>query len=229
MSTLSQEEVAKIIKRLEKTYLPKGLGSKMNACSIASINLALSGHLTDKIPDCMSDVIGRWIVATQDRMPDAMRNSKEWKALLPWAAGTGKELEKERRDLILNWIWDVILPRFQIKACKLGLGPEWAAMLKHRDIRSAIKAQQAANDKFAPLSRNESDVCAQLHSVAYGVERLIERTSRPDGDSSYITTLAIDAMVRAVGNFSSGDWAEINPIGLLEKMIDLGEPKKATT
>jgi hypothetical protein len=70
--------------------LPSGLGTEESACSIAAINLALTGELTDDIPDCMSEVIGRWIIPTQDAMPAELRNSPRWKSLLPLAAGTGQ-------------------------------------------------------------------------------------------------------------------------------------------
>ena len=85
--------------------LPLGIGTRESACSIASINLALSGRLTDDIPYCMSDVIGKWIIHIQDEMPHAMRNSEAWKRLLPLAAGTGKDrkLEHLRLEMIKKW------------------------------------------------------------------------------------------------------------------------------
>ena len=56
--------------------LPVGLGSKETACSLAAINLALTGTLTDEIPDCMSKVIGRWVLVVQDVMSSKHRNSE---------------------------------------------------------------------------------------------------------------------------------------------------------
>src|SRR5882672_9277442 len=102
---------AKVEAYLKDRYIPAGLGTKEAACSIAAINLALTGELTDRIPECMSTVIGRWILIVQDSMPDDMRNSLEWRRLLPLAAGTGREREQERLALILKWVWETVLPQ----------------------------------------------------------------------------------------------------------------------
>lgn len=81
ISTITQKQADKIAAYLDTHELPKGLGSNESACSIAAINLALTGRLTDEIPACMSRVIGRWIIGIQDAAPHEMRNSPEWKRL----------------------------------------------------------------------------------------------------------------------------------------------------
>src|ERR1700743_2403223 len=130
MSTITAEQKSKISDYLSNHVLPKGLGTKETACSIAAINLALSGKLTDKIPNCMSYVIGRWIIRVQDAMPSDMRNSTKWKTLLPLAAGTGRNQddEKRRMNIILGWMWDTVLPHIQPVAEKYGFGEKWKAM-----------------------------------------------------------------------------------------------------
>lgn len=91
--TETQTKIAELLKNCHPT---SGLGqNEHEACSIVAINLALTGKLTDEIPDCMSPVIGNWIIRIQDAMPEEMRNSEEWKSLLPFAAGTGREFEKK--------------------------------------------------------------------------------------------------------------------------------------
>jgi len=74
--------------------------------------------------------IGAWIVPIQDAMPDSMRNSFEWRQLLPFAAGTGRdpEAERQRSELILGWLWNTILPQLQTVADQLGFGVPWADM-----------------------------------------------------------------------------------------------------
>jgi hypothetical protein len=94
--TFTQEHKAKLEQYLATHTLPSGLGSKESACSIAAINLAVSGELTDEIPDCMSGVLGTAAVVLQDAMPSEMRNSLRYKTLLPDMAGTGREHEQER-------------------------------------------------------------------------------------------------------------------------------------
>lgn len=74
-SILTDEQIQKIRDRIAATKeIPTGLGDEEAASSIASINLALTGQLTDDIPACMSPVIGRWIIRVQDRMPYEIRN-----------------------------------------------------------------------------------------------------------------------------------------------------------
>ena len=101
MTKLTPEQHQDIAATLANMTLSSGIGDRVNACSIAAINLALTNTLTDDIPLCMSLVIGNWIIAIQDAMPDAMRNSATWKGLLQLAAGTGREFEQER-DLIVR-------------------------------------------------------------------------------------------------------------------------------
>ncbi len=137
-------DIQKIADTVNRMHLPVGLGDEENACSIAAINLALTGELTDDIPQCMSEVIGRWIITTQDAMPDTMRNSAEWKALLPYAAGTGRALEKGRLALILDHMWGVTLPILQPLADAKGFGAEWKTMTTERTEAAAKAAAEAA-------------------------------------------------------------------------------------
>jgi hypothetical protein len=139
MSTITLQQRQSITEFLETHTLVRGIGKKENTCSIAAINLSLSGRLTDEVPMCMSDVIGRWIIVVQDSMPFEMRNSDEWKRLLPFAAGTGRDKENERLKLILNWMWTTVLPSLQSFADKLGFGEMWAEMC-------VKKTASAAND-----------------------------------------------------------------------------------
>ena len=66
MSTITTEQQTAIADFLKGRRIP---------CSVAAINLALFGRLTDHVPPCMSLVVGRWIIRIQDAMPDTMRNS----------------------------------------------------------------------------------------------------------------------------------------------------------
>jgi len=144
MSTITQEQAEKITAYLASHTLPSGLGTEESACSIAAINLALTGKLTDKIPDCMSLVIGRWIIRIQDAMPDDMRNSLEWKRLLPLAAGTGRDLEPQRKAVAIEWMWTVVLTQLQPLADKHGYGDAWLRMTTEKTQEAAIGAKKAA-------------------------------------------------------------------------------------
>jgi hypothetical protein len=144
MSTLTTEQQTKITDTLARMHLPSGLGDEHSACSIAAINLALTGTLTDHIPECMSEVIGYWIIGIQDAMPDELRNSARWKALLPLAAGTGRGHESERLDIILDWLWRVVLPDLQPQADAGGYGAAWRRMCEARAARAATAARATA-------------------------------------------------------------------------------------
>jgi hypothetical protein len=144
MSTITTEQQTAIASKLATMHLPSGLGDEHSACSIAAINLALSGKLTDEIPDCMSRVIGQWILVVQDAMPDDVRNSEEWKSLLPLAAGTGRVNERERLDIILDWMWGTVLPSLQSIADQQGFGRQWQKMTTDRTAESANAAAMAS-------------------------------------------------------------------------------------
>ena len=146
MSTITAEQQNAILDFVMGHKLPRGLGTKEEACSIAAINLALTGELTDAIPDCMSLVIGRWIIRVQDSMPDEMRNSPRWKELLPLAAGTGRDvgLEDKRMRLISEWMWTQVLPRVQPIADRYGFGTQWRVMCTEKTAAAAEAAARAA-------------------------------------------------------------------------------------
>jgi hypothetical protein len=118
--------------------IANGLGTKESACSIGGINLALTGELTDEIPECMSKVIGEWILVVQDPMPFQIRNSKLWKSLLPYAASTGRTREKDRLTIILDWMWGTVLPSVQPIADEHGFSKQWDAMLREKTGWSAV-------------------------------------------------------------------------------------------
>lgn len=116
--------------------IPDHLGNKENACSLGAINLAIDGEVRDYIPYPMSYVIGEYIRCIQDRIPERMRNSKEWKENLIEYVGTRHDdakVERKRFVMIQDWFWDVVLASLQETAEKLGYGNEWRMMREERD------------------------------------------------------------------------------------------------
>jgi hypothetical protein len=121
-----------------------GLGLEESACTIAAINLCISGRLTDARPDCVCRVIHKWVIPIQDAMPDDMRNNG-WTALVPLIAGSfNPELESKRKDLILDWMWTIVLPQLIPVAEKYGFGSEWTEMLDMKTSYAARAAYAAA-------------------------------------------------------------------------------------
>lgn len=162
MTTLTAEQTQAIAETVTRMHLPEGIGTAEAACSIAAINLALTGTLTDDIPECMSEVIGRWVIITQDRMSDEARNSAAWKALLPLAAGTGREREQERLAIALDAMWEA-LAWVQPTADRHGFGGAWTTMTLKRTAAAyaadtAYAAYAAAVD--AAVSRAQYDAWA---------------------------------------------------------------------
>jgi hypothetical protein len=141
--------------------LPSGLGDKESACTLAAINLAITGKLTDVIPSCMSLVLGSATIRLQDGMPDQMRNSKRYKRLIPDMPGTGRERDTERLAVLMDWMWTVVLPQLQPLADKNGFGPEWRKMCE-------VKTSAAAEAARAAVYADEADVYAARAAVYVG-------------------------------------------------------------
>ena len=198
--TFTQEHKAKLEQYLATHTLPSGLGTKESACSLAAINLALSGELTDEIPDCMSDVLGTATIVLQDAMPSEMRNSLRYKTLLPDMAGTGRKHEQERLAILINWMWSVVLPQLQPLADKHGFGSEWQTMC---NLKTAASARTAA-----AVAANRADYAA---AASYAAVRAADYAAA----SYYAATYA--ALCAA-----GGDLLEtVDPIGVLERMTYL--------
>ena len=194
MTTLYTPEVrAKLEDYLATHDLPSGLGDESSACSVAAINLALTGELTDDIPDCMSKVLGSATIALQDLMPHEMRNSDRYKAWLPTAAGTGRDHEQERLAVLMDWMWGTVLPHLQGLADEKGFGQEWREMCEQRTESVAAKA-----------------VAANAAAAAVAAEAAASAT--------YAASAAYDAYADRVGF-----WDAVDPIGVLERMTKIGE------
>jgi hypothetical protein len=198
---ITEDQKAAIAAKVESMELAVGVGNEVSACSIAAINLALTGKLTDDIPDCMSPVIGQWIIGVQDRMPTELRNSAGWKSLLPLAAGTGRAHEKERLALIMDWMWGTVLPAMQEVADRGGYGPEWSRMTTERSHDAAWAATRAAGAAYrATRAAGAAYRAAMVAGAAYRA-----------------------AMVaRAAAYAADGAWQVFDPVGLLERLINVG-------
>lgn len=198
MSTLTTHQADKIRHFLADKHIPAGLGTGDEACSIAAINLALNGELTDEIPPCMSPVIGRWIIVAQDSMPDALRNSPEWRELLPLAAGTGRDpkLEARRLGLIVDWMW-TCLASVQPVADASGFGSEWAAMCRTRSGTAAEVARAAAE-----------------RAAAWAAERAAAWAAAAEGAAA-----AAEGAARAA-RAEGAAWTAFDPVGFLRRLVD---------
>jgi len=207
--TFTTEQRAKLEDYLANHFLPSGLGSKESACSIAAINLAITGELTDKIPDCMSRVLGRATITLQDNMSTEMRNSARYKALLPNMAGTGRAKEKERLAVLIDWMWSTVLPQLQPLADDKGFGAEWSSMCRLKTSEAA----RCAADAAATAAR------AVHAAYAAGAGAYAAYAARA---AAYAAGHAAARSAAAAAYANTGTfWNAVDPIGVLERMTYL--------
>lgn len=187
--------------------LAVGIGTAEKACSIAALNLALTGTLTDKIPNCMSLVIGRWIISVQDPMPATIRDSAAYRELLVLAAGTGREHEAERKALVLSWMWDA-LALLQPLANKRGYGAAWATMLRERTQESARAASASASVSAHAAAANASAANAYAAEAAYAAS------------ASYAASAAASAAYAYAYAYARvAAWDTIDPVSCLRRLV----------
>ena len=201
----TQEADARLRDYLASHELVAGIGTQESACSVAAINLALTGKLTDTIPKCMSKVIGQWMMAVQDVMPLEMRNSSGWKCLLPMAAGTGRKREEERLALIMDWMWGTVLPDLQSVADQGGFGAEWRTMCVEKSPDAAWAARDAA---WAAMAAG---------AAATGAARAAAWAA---GDAAWAARAAgaAGAAARAAATGAAA-WERYDPVGLLARLV----------
>jgi hypothetical protein len=241
--TFTQEHRAKLEQYLATHDLPEGLSVEESACSIAAINLAISGRLTDEIPDCMSDVLGEATIRLQDAMPGEMRNSLRYKTLLPDMAGTGREHEQERRTIIMDWMWSVVLPQLQPLADKHGFGDAWKNMCQLKTAASALAARAlaaaaaraaralaaaaAAADDAAARAAAADDAAARaaasLAAASLAAARAAAGAAAHAADAADVAAARAAARTAAGASRAAGGdlWVTVDPIGVLERMTYL--------
>lgn len=201
----TKEHAANLEQYLETHTLPVGLGSKERACSIAVINLAISGELTDTIPDCMSKVLGKAIIPLQDGIPNDMRNSARYRAMLQRAPGTGRDKEEERLEVLMDWMWGTVLPKLQPYADDNGFGDEWHKVCDERTETAAEAAEAAiytADARFVEVAATYAAAAARFAADA--------AVYTADADRVYFIK-------------RNDFWQEVDTIGVLERMIAVGD------
>ena len=218
MSTITTEQQAAIAAKVNGMTLPSGLGDEHAACSIAAINLALTGRLTDAIPDCMSRVVGQWIITVQDAMSFKIRNSPRWKGLLPLAAGTGREHEEERIALILDWMWGTVLPTLQPLADARGFGADWRRMTTERTVEAARAAEAAAEARLVGSVRP-----AKVAATAAWAKTWATRAEKAQVWAEEAASAAARVAEEAEKAAKTPAWEQFDPCALLERLIAVGE------
>jgi hypothetical protein len=166
----------------------------------------------------MSPVIGQWIMRLQDAMPGELRNSPRWRLLLPLAAGTGRERESERLAIMLDWMWGVVLPQLLPRAENQGFGAEWEKMLLDRVSTAYAAAAAAAAVAAAVGAPPGAPAYAAANAAAAAAAAATASTAYAAANAAASYAAASTA---ALAQY----WENIDPCGLLEKLITLPESK----
>ena len=206
--------------------IPIGLGDKEAAGSVAAINLAISGTLTDDIPECMSQVIGKWVINVQDRMPEELRNSERWKTALVYAAGTGRDYEDERFDMLVRWMWTTVLPSVQPTADKHGFGEQWRHMCDTRTEAATRNLYRVIFKRCGNPTRRigQYDFPEDAFEAAYAAVNAADVARAKVKDDINVELSYISAMAFTLSHVidASNDpniWERFNPPGLLEHLV----------
>jgi hypothetical protein len=218
--SFTKEDREKVSRFLSTVNLSEGVGFVETPCSIAAINLALTGNLTDDCPPCMSPIIYRFIIEVQDAAGYEMRNSREWKALLPWAAGSldEEEIERERLSMMRDWMWDSVLPK--LKPAE-DFKDAWATMLQGRS-REAAKALWL-------LTGGREDVIGDgySHTVASEVEnayvcfgREIPLVNSQLGSMLSAAEYVAESLAGSCPSAVHAAWRSFEPAALLRRLIE---------
>ena len=191
-------------------HIPAGIGTEEAACSVAAIRLAWDGELSDEPPPCMSRALAQWIIGVQDAMPASIRDSAEWRGLLPLAAGTGREREAERVAVIMDWLWETVMPLAQPVADEHGFGAEWRTMCETR-TEAAADAADAATRAVNAAARAAANAAAR--AAAYAADA---------AEAAYAAYAAADAAYAAYMAAYATDapaWDVFDPVATLRKII----------
>ena len=196
--------------------IPHGFGTERAACSMAAIRLAWDGELSSRPPRCMSAVLGEWLPVIQDEMPDEVRNSAAWKAILPLAAATGREREDERQRVIEQIMWENLVYG-QTLADRGGYGREWRLMCRNHTKKTAIAVKDAAEELIEIDSYEH-------YSAKYTANCVYWYLCNKDGD----VLEAVNRAARAVCNIADmpvedraeQHWDRIDPIASMLRIIN---------
>ena len=221
-------------------HIPSGMGTEEAACSVAAIRLAWDGVLSDQPPPCMSPTIAQWIIVVQDQMPETIRNSAEWRSLLPLAAGTERMKESKRLSIIMDWVFSTVLPYIQPLADERGFGKEWREMCAIRTEETARAARNAAYNTawtadaadaallallaIGPTSATYAANAATNTAMAVYAARAATKASPFTANAATVKAVeAVEARgITHVAAWEASDaaWRAFNPVATLRKLIE---------
>lgn len=160
----------------EHPQLSEGQGSGDRLCSIAALNMAVTGRLSDARPTCVARSLYDWVIAVQDAMPEAIRQSPAWAEQLPrligsaYPSGVYVVAEHRRIRACHDFMWQALRLAMPYGAWPVEAD---ASVIAACDLRS-LEAIMAARGQAAvgthsdlPFARGVRDALnAAAHAVA---------------------------------------------------------------
>ena len=194
----------------EDARLVHGVGeSTTERCTIAAINIALTGKLTDKAHPCVSEVIRQWVIRVQDAMPVEMLNEPQWRQAAIGIAGSAAppEVEQRRVELTVEWMWDRLADPAVLAAVPVSARGMWDRMLAERTADAARAAYAAA---YAAADAATYAACA----AAYAADA---------ADAATYAAAAATAAYAAYAYAGGADayWRRADPALLLAQLVKL--------
>ena len=238
MTTLARDRAAIAAVLADMPHLAVGVGSRDSACTVAVINLALTGEVTDDCPDCMSPVLHRAVIVLQDAMPAELRDSASYRALVHLMAGTADGRDDARLAILQDWMWTVVLPTHQAEADRLGYGDAWEQMCSLRTYVAAKDASAAAEAAGASAAAQAAiaaakavwaagkaawaaSVAAQTAGAAKAAKAAKFAKAAKSAGVAWAAEAARAAAKAADAAGAARDyWAIVDPVGLVGRFID---------
>ena len=217
---------ARLTDYLQTHRLKSEPGSTQTPCSIQAINIALRGTPSTVVPQCMSEVLGNFIMTIQDAIPNELLNGPEWKRMLPQAAGTQRDLERERSQAITDWMWNKVLPQVAPVLETPEFRKPWDRMLKSRtrqSTRTTIKLL-IYNGLFEPHGKHGQ--AGEAARSANMVLRYLDKNILPT--AALTVGLAASHAARTTPD-PMGFWSTAQPIALIDSLIEMTSANAAAS
>jgi hypothetical protein len=194
-------------------------------CTIAEINLVLTGKLSDDPHPCISEVIRQWVIRVQDRMPDSIRNSSAWRGASVGIAGSASTpgVEQARRQMVMDWMWERLGDEAVLEAIPAGCRAAWDRMLSERTCEASSEARRQL--RAAAASAAAADDAAYVAAAAYSASAASSAAASAAAAAYVAASAAAYSASAAADDAASAAarqafWERSDPAALLTRLIE---------
>lgn len=163
-------------------------------------------------------------------MPAEMLNDERWKSLALDAASTEREHEKQRLDIILDWMWTTVLPSLQGVADANGYGSQWRAMYVKKTEAAARAATRAADAAARKLVNGaEAGMSARAAEQTEAALKTATWLLAAPEESLYFAPAVASRAARAAAwsavaaKNTKTAWETFDPCGVLARLVEVGK------